>query len=67
MGRNSTQALPLAQGQEEEKQALLGAVLSEAEEKVVEVQPQSLWQMELVEEELEVQQVRQQEGEEARR
>lgn len=33
----------------------------------MEVQPQSLWQMELVEEELEVQQVLQEEGEGARR
>lgn len=37
------------------------------EEEVVEVQPQSLWQMEQVEEELEVQQVlREEEGEKAR-
>lgn len=67
VGRNLTQALPLTQGQKQEKWASLGAVLLEAEEEVVEVQPQSLWQMELVVEELEVQQVQQQEGEEAKR
>lgn len=61
MGLDWTQVPPLAQGLEQVILVQLWAVLQE-EEEVVEMQPQSLWQMEL-----EVQQVLQEEGEEARR
>lgn len=68
MGLKLTQALPLARAPEQEILAQLGAVLQdvEEEEEEEEVLPQSLWQVELVEKELEVQQVLQEEREEAR-